>query len=544
MTQDLASIPYAAFFEHVADLDEDAARAAMVARCERDRGLFNVVYFPERFDARFNALHHDFARRHAPPWHERKEPLLEADAAPRGAAKSTWSSFGELVHDAVYGRELYVVVVSTTRDLSNDLVKDLHQVFTEREAASELWADFAGPAGFRVSGTQTDFVVYVPGGDPRGVRFKAFSFGSTIRGTKHAGKRPTKILVDDGEHPERVRSPEQRAKTWEFLTKDILKAGKSYTRVRVVGTVLHMASMLADLLQAPNWKSTKWKAIQEWPERMDLWEECRKLWADLSDPARLDTARAFYDKHAEEMNRGAAVLWPEEQGLWKMMQEFWSDPAAFYSERQNEPRDPTKQIFDVDRFARCTFDGQLIREASGRLVDLRTCVVGIVLDPVPAKSQRGDFAAVVMMARDREGYRYVLRCVLRRCAPSEQRAIVWDMWKQAGATDKVRVGVEGNGFQRMFDEDFERDREERREAGEVWSLDPTMIVSTTNKEDGIAALEPACVNGWLQFDEALPRELLDMFRDFPGASHDDGPDAIRLCDHLISDRAFARATWS
>jgi predicted phage terminase large subunit-like protein len=521
-------------FERLGALPASDQRDAMYAVCRDDLAVFCAYYFPERFSSPFNLMHLDFLERGKAPWGERARQAKIADAAPRGGAKSTIESFASLAHDAVYGLELYTTVISTTYDLSEDLVKDLHAVFTDPEGYAELHADY-GP--IRVTGSKTDFVVHIPGQDARGARFKAFSFGGSIRGTKHKGVRPSKVVIDDGEHPEKVRSPGQRAKTWDYLTKDILKAGARHTVFRVVGTVLHPASMLADLLKSPAWRSTRWRSIIEWPDRMDLWQDCRRIWADLTDEDREETARTFYRRHRADMDAGAVVLWPEEEPLYDLMVLLWSDGAAsFNSEKQNEPRDPTRQLFDVDGFQQCKWDGlSTITTAEGRVVNLRACKVRIWLDPRASDEiERNDYAAIAVVVEDPHGYRFVIMCQMRRSTPAQQRADVWAVWQRFHHLDDVRVGYEDNGFQALNDEGFSRDKSERRRAQKPWKLPLKGYTSTVNKDDRIAALEPDVINGWIQFDEALPPEVTDQFRDFPGGAHDDGPDAIERARWLLS----------
>lgn len=528
----IAEVALSDFLAYAETLSEQDQADAFYLRHRDDLALFACTYFPERFTSPYNALHRDLASRPKTPWHERARMQRSADAAPRGAAKSTLESFASIVHDACYGFELYVALISTTYDLAEDLVEDLHGVFTDPEGYEDLHRDY-GP--FRVKGTRTDFVVHVPGQDPRGMRVKAFSFGGTIRGTKHAGVRPTKIGIDDGEHPEKVRSPDQRAKTWAFLTKDIQKAGRNYTVIRVVGTVLHADSMLANLLSAPAWTSTRWRSIISWPTRMDLWERCRLLWADLTDANRVETAQAFYEANRSEMNAGAEVLWEEEEPLFDLMEQWWEDPAAFYSEKQNEPRDPTRQVFDVEDFKRCHFDGVTITAHGGRKVRLRDCTVRLWLDPSIGKKMGSDFAALAALVRDTHGYRYVLKCQLLKAPPSQQRAITWDLWEMMGGTSDVVLGVEDNGFQALYGEDFKREQDQRRRDGRVWSMAVRQYTSSENKEDRISRLEPAAVNGWLQFADDLDPRVLEQFRDFPTGSHDDGPDAIERADWMLSE---------
>lgn len=514
-------------------------------RCRWDLALFCLVYLSERFPLCFSRIHSALLSDPKVPWQHRIADVKRADAAPRGSAKSTVESWASVLHDVVYGYELFVGLASTDYDLSEDLVADLHEALTEADAYPDLHRDY-GP--IVVKGGKTDFVAHVPGGDPRGVRIKALSFGGAVRGKKHRGVRFTKILLDDSEHPEKVRSPQVREKTWDFLQKDILKAGQPGTTFRALGTILHPESMLARLMTAPAWSSRRWQALISWPSAMARWEEARVLWADLSDPHRIDTARAYYESHRAEMDTGAEVVWPERESLWDLMVLLWEDAAAFYSEKQNEPRDPTRQRFDVSRFRRCTFDGLTIHvpahgAAPARRVPLSSCTRRAWLDPAVGKNaKKGDGAALAYLARDPQGWRYVLSVREGVVKPSTQRAWCWELFE---ADPACVFGIEDNGFQVLFQDDFEREREARRKAGQVWRLQIEGHTSTQSKEDRIDRLEgPACVHGWLLFDTNLPGKTLDQFRDFPSGSHDDIPDAIERADWLLTQRAatLQRAT--
>jgi hypothetical protein len=513
------------------DADQDDA---LWVRCEQDKALFCAVFFPDRFALPFNQMHRAFLDRPKQRWTERTSPVKQADAAPRGGAKSTLESFASLIHDAVYGFEHYVCILSTTFDLSEDLVEDLHRAFIDGEANEDLHRVF-GP--FVVDGTKTDFVVKVPGWDPRGTRFKAFSFGSTIRGTKHVGVRPSKVVMDDSEHPDRVRSPDQRNKTADFLQKDILKAGDRFTVYRMIGTVLHGDAVLARVLSSPGWFSTKWRAVQVWPKRMDLWNVCKSLWEELDDPDRLETAQAFYAANKAAMDEGASVLWPEGESLWDLMVLLWSDgQAAFNSEKQNEPSDPDRQAFDIETFRRCKFDGTHVTNANGRRVRLKDCSVAFWLDPrASSEIKRNDYSALAMVARDSAGYRYVIRCDLKRDSPAQARARVWSLWEMYAHLRGAKWGYEDNGFAALNDEGWDREREARRMGGTAYNLTVKGYPSTTNKHDRILRLQPDIENGHMQFCDDLSPVLIEQFRDLGTGTHDDGPDAVERADWLLTE---------
>ena len=142
--QALLDLPTGAFLEAVSSWSAQEVDDAMWMRCREDRALFCAAFFPDRFPAPFNLMHRDFLSRPKVCWTERKSKRQEADAAPRGGAKSTLRSYAELLHDVVYGLEAYVAVISTTYDLAEDLVKDptphLHQPGDLPRLPRCLWA--------------------------------------------------------------------------------------------------------------------------------------------------------------------------------------------------------------------------------------------------------------------------------------------------------------------------------------------------------------------------------------------------------------------
>jgi predicted phage terminase large subunit-like protein len=524
----LSTTGFAALWDELAPEDRPFV---LKSRCRTDRALFLTTFFDARFEEGWSAVHRHLLDRSKTQWSQRIERGLYALAAPRAAAKSTIMSFGDRVHDVCYGFEKFVVLISTTFGLSQDLVKDLYGVFTDGEAYSDLHAVY-GP--FRVTGTQTDFVVRCPRSPSGGTRIMAGSFGGTVRGVKHDGCRPTLIVIDDGEHPERVRSPEQRAKTWDFLTKDILKAGRRGTHVEVAGTVLHGDSMLARLLVAPGWAAHKFRAMESWPVHMKRWEECRGIWAKLENPRRVEDAYAFYLTHRTEMDEGARFIWTmDAPTLWDLMVLLWSDGiASFYSEKQNEPRDPERTVFNVDAFRRCTFDGIAIHAHGGRRVPLSDCELATWLDPSLGK-ETSDFPALATVARERKtGYRFVLLCTLDKGPPSEQRRRVWSRFEMFA---RGKWGTDETGLGALFGEGFEREREERKRGGVVWNLPMRGYNLDSDKLVRIARLEPDASNGWVQFANDLPPAVLEQFRDFPTGANDDGPDAIERADWLLGD---------
>jgi len=516
-------------------------KALLRARFRFRRGEFLRFVLPDLYNLPFNPFHRSILGRERRPWAERQGvDRLWGVAAPRGVAKTTLLK-GELLHDVVYGLEGYVVILSAEMRLARSIARDVRSFLAAQDSAL---AQIYGP--IEVQGGVEEFQARLPGG--RWVGFLARSFGTQVRGANFEGQRPTRIAIDDGERPDRVRNPDQRAEWWKFLEDDILKAGPRVggLEVDIRGTVLHTDAVLARVLQHPGWSSRRWQALEAWPERADLWEACGRIWKDLTlgDPeARRAKALAFYEAHRAEMDRGAKVLDEHALPLFRFYEEIWKTSLrSVLRDLQNTPTSGSARVFDTAKFHRCRVEGPWVVSLSPEGKELRRCKladlrIALRLDPIPGNdlgglgedggAGDGDPAAIAVVGREHlhgcASYGYVLDGWMKRAKDSEMLRVLFEMaerWK-AG-----RVSIESNGFQRLVTRDFRRLVEERRKAGHWcgWALDED--VSTQNKDDRMGSLDVPCDNGWLLFSESIPRRMLAQFDDFPNADHDDFHDAV------------------
>lgn len=467
-------------------------------------------------------------------WKSGRPTTRTADAAPRGIAKSTTERIDAL-HDICYGLERYIVVAMASHD---DAIEWSECVFGWLKEPTPQIAWLYGP--FKVTGGVQRWRATPRGGQPCALR--CVSFGGKIRGTHDGNVRPTKIVCDDAEDRKRVHNPKLRGEDTQFLTDDVLKAGQRQggTIFRWVGTVLSkdaiLSKMLGSVIPLAGWRARKWQAVITWPSGpgVALWTEYQRIYSDLRisrDPElRQAVAARFYDANRAAMDEGVIVLNPAMMPIDRVYRiicdEGW---RSVNRELQNEDNDPTEQVFDSRTFRRCRVErgreGIVIIAADGRRVPLAGCTKTLRWDPALGTSSDGDFAAVVVGARDQDGYTYTLAVWMRRANPTEQLAAVWSL---AEAWGLERGSLESNGFQRLLDGEFKRQQDERRAAGRFWKFTLVQEPSTTEKEERICAQEPGVMNGWHQFADTLPVEFLGQFdsiRPEGSSTNDDGPDA-------------------
>jgi hypothetical protein len=237
--------------------------------------------------------------------------------APRGNAKTTWTSKAAAVYSAIHETERYILLVGDTSVQSE---KNLESVKDELENNEKIKEDYPWAAG---KGGKWDSNAIVT---RTGVRIEAVGTGSKVRGRTSKQDRPTLIICDDLQNDESVASPTQRDKDYEWVNRVLVPAGDKRTNIIVVGTALHRDDIQQRLKRAPGWKSKTYSSIIKWPRSFKtVWLEWAAIYSDplIPEEEREIRAKEFYEKNRKEMEDGAQVLWPEKESSTSQPQLLW-----------------------------------------------------------------------------------------------------------------------------------------------------------------------------------------------------------------------------
>lgn len=189
-----------------------------------------------------------------------------AAAAPRGHAKSTAITHSYGLASVLFRKANFVMIISNTEGQSVQFLHDIKVELQENDALRDLF----GIDKF-LKETETDIVVRTK--DRHQFKIIAKGSGQKVRGTKWLGKRPDLIICDDLEDDEIVMNQERRNKFKDWFYSALLPALSDHGKVRVVGTILHLDSLLEGLLNDPVWYSKRYAAHNEdhseilWPEK-------------------------------------------------------------------------------------------------------------------------------------------------------------------------------------------------------------------------------------------------------------------------------------
>lgn len=498
----------------------DVSAAAIAERrrrvCDPLRGFafWDQHYFPHYGKAAPSALH-EYLYERLPVIVNTPAGQRDAIAAPRGEAKSTKVSMSFVLWCVVTGAKHYVVIVMDALEQAAEM---LEAIKAELEANPRIANDFPEACG---QGKVWRAGVIVTA---NGRKVEAFGSAKKIRGRRHGAHRPDLAIMDDIENDENVTTPAQRDKLQRFVTASVLNLGPPDDSMDaiLIGTVLHYDSVLSRFLKNPLWHRKVFKAIIHWPDRMDLWERFEHLLITGETPAKGEAeALALYEANRAEMDKGAQVSWPALRPLVKLMiKRAREGHAAFDSEQQNDPI-----AGDDAPFAHS------IRFWVNRLPDW---VFYGACDPSLGKSGSGrDPSAIVVGGWQREqGILSVVEAQIKKRVPDRIISDVIEMQREYGC---IVWGFESVQFQ-----EFLRTELVKRSAQAGVPVPARALIPIADKLLRIESLQPHMHNGLLLLHSSQTT-LIDQFRHFPKADHDDGPDAVHMLWMLAVTGGIAAA---
>lgn len=440
----------------------------------------------------------------------------DAIAAPRGEAKSTKISMSFVSWCLVTGAKWYAIIVM---DAFEQAAEMLAAIKAELEANPRIANDFPEACG---QGRVWRAGVIVTA---NGRKVEAFGSSKKIRGRRHGAHRPDLAICDDIENDENVNTPAQRDKLQAFVTKSVLSLGPPDDSMDaiLVGTVLHYDSVLARFLKNPLWNRKVFKAIIQWPERMDLWEQFEGFLLNADTPQEGEAAAmALYREHQAEMEKGSKVSWPALRPLVKLMiRRAREGHSAFDSEQQNDPTAGEDAPFAnsirfwVNRLAEWVFYG--------------------ACDPSLGRAGNSrDPSAIGVGGYNREtGIMDVVEAAIRKRVPDRIISDVIEMQREYCC---VVWGFESVQFQ-----EFLRTELVKRSAQQGIPVPARPLLPISDKLLRIESLQPHMHNGLIRVHSSQTT-LIDQFRHFPKADHDDGPDMVQMLYMLAVTGGIAAAT--
>lgn len=489
--------------------DNKKAQRERIQRGKNDLEFFGKTYFPHYLDTAPSELHKYFCHRY-PAMINRAiatgEGDREADAAPRGNAKSTWTTLILPIWCVVCKKRMFPLIVSETAAQSIDFLSFIKM---ELETNERLKQDFPEACGEGPLWQAAQIITR------NGAKVRGVGAGQKLRGMRHGSRRPDLVIADDLENDESVESPDQRKKLEKWFFKALMKIGQPDTVYVVVGTILHYDSLLSGLLKKPGWKGRKFKSILKWSQSK-LWEAWEALFSDITiDKEKAEgNADAFFRQHEKEMLKDTEVLWPEREPYYYLAKMRVSEGRAYFdSEKQNDPISPEDCLFREEDFV--FYDDE---------INLNDIPLDGVIDPsLGKKSKRHDPSAIIA-GKYKNARIYLTIADIEKRVPDRQ---IDDILAYHEKERFRAFGVESIQFQEFFATSLANEAHKRNLTLNVIELKPN-----TDKMLRIQTLQPWIKNGWIVFRRNM-RSLIDQLIHYPMGDHDDGPDALEQLKSMI-----------
>lgn len=391
-------------------------------------------------------------------------------AAPRGHAKSTAITHALVLAAVLFREKRYVLIISNTESQSTQFLQDIKTELQENIELIELF-------GIQrlIKDSVTDIIVEMTDGWK--FRITAFGAEQQVRSRKWGGTRPDLIIGDDLENDEMCDSKERREKFRNWFYKALVPSLSRSGCIIIVGTILHMDSLLVRLLNNDEWVSKLYKAHKSFNDFSEL------LWPEQ---------------------------WPEER-LRKRQRDYINEgyPEGYSCEFLNDPIDQSEAFFRKEDFIPMEEEDYRRRKEYYAGIDFAI-----------SDADRADFTVICVGGMDSEGTLHIVQVERFKGGTDViidmmlDMQVKWDInfWKaEQGA---IKLALEGELDRRM------------RDSGIDMNIIPG--IPTKDKRTRARAIQGRIRRNGVRFDHAAywyPVFELEMLH-FPKGAWKDQVDAI------------------
>ena len=435
-----------------------------------------------------------------------KDPLV-AIAAPRGHAKSTTISYAYLLAAMLFRERSFALLVSDTETQAAMFLSDIKAELRENEDLIHLFQ-----VKSFVKDTETDIIIEFEDG----VQFRILVRGAEqrVRGLKWGSKRPDLIICDDLEGDEQVLNKERREKLRKWFEGALLPSRSREGIVRIVGTVLHMDSLLNRLLPEDSNPNTVKTPLKSYDKRTRgyTWKSVRYRAHDESFTNILWGSR--YDEDYFKSIRQRLV----DQGI----------PEVYSQEYLNYPIDESTAFFKRQDF--CEIPDFLLREIKEKRRNLNYYAA---VDFAVSTADRSDYTVIAIAGVDENGRMYVLD--IRR-GRWDSLQIIDEMFAVQKRYDPELFAVERGTIEKSIGPILRNEMLVRNSYLKLHALTPTK-----DKQSRARGIQARIRASSVLFDKEAHwyPDLEDEMVRFPRARHDDQVDALAWLGLVINEVSYA-----
>jgi predicted phage terminase large subunit-like protein len=423
-----------------------------------------------------------------------------AMALPRGHAKSTSVTYAYTLATVLFRERKFVIIVSDSESQACLFLGQIKRALSTNPDIIDLFGlklDEKGEIAF-IKDTESDIIV--PFRDNECFRIIAKGSEQKLRGLLWDDIRPDLIICDDMEGDEQVLNKDRREKFKRWFFGALLPVRSKDGIVRYVGTILHMDSMLENLMPRQKHKFTViddlvthgysgvWRAVKYKAHNPDF---SKILWEDRFGAEELRSIKNDYTE------RGMSDVYSQEY--------------------LNIPIDETNAYFKKSDFLPIT--------DADKKKKLNFYIAG---DFAVSKEERSDWTAMIVGGMDETGILHITHVIKDRLDSLE---IAKQMLALQRVYDPLGFAVEKGQITKTIGPFLNRMMQEENTYINLIPLTP----HRTDKISRARSIQARMRAGAVKFDkntdwyDALESECLR----FPRDRHDDQVDALAYLGLLI-----------
>ena len=310
-----------------------------------------------------------------------------AIAAPRGHAKSTVITHAYILAECLFREQSYVIIVSDTVSQSVQFLGDIKKELIENQDLRSL---------FNVKGlikdTEDDLICELEDGHL--FRIQAKGAEQKLRGLKWKGRRPGLVVGDDMENDEIVMNRDRRTKFKRWFYGALLPCMSDKGKIRIVGTILHLDSLLENLMPSSLLRTISNGSKKLIQEDLKEYTNAKVPWKSIK-----------YRAHTDDFK---SILWPEKKSVeeFKASREDYARQGlsdVYSQEMLNIPLDEPITFFKKQDF--------IAMRDMARKVSL---VYYITCDLAVSQKQRADYSCFTVAGMDENGQLYLINVIKER----------------------------------------------------------------------------------------------------------------------------------
>jgi predicted phage terminase large subunit-like protein len=446
-----------------------------------------------------------------------------AIAAARGHSKSGMFSNAFPLHQVVFRKRKYILIISETDSLSKKLIGWINKQLKFNEL---LRQDFGVLLNERNQQNEKDneeaFITL------SNTLVEASSSGKQLRGKRHGAVRPDLVIIDDPSSMNNEGTKEAREKLVHWFNSVVVPIGSISTAIVLVGTMVSATGLLNHVLKRKDFKSSFHGAVISEPANPKLWDEYCELYARSESIEEVDE---FYNANKEALEAGVELAWPWRWTYRALMHEKVNmGTRAYNSEYRNLAFSEDEQFFFPENYAKYHYyyenqTAYLMYE--DMKIPMRDLYVVGAWDIAMGKSKRSDYNAIIIVGKHQPSG---LIFVLDEYATKEQPHTLIDVCIEKIKKFNVKIfSVETiNAYH-----EFYRQLQEKARVSGVYKCRINDIKSHgSSKEQRIESLEPLFHNKTLILNERHTI-LIDQLAQYPFADFDDSADCLATAINSI-----------